>query len=468
MTSHETPTAIRSDQLTLAILVLILLTAVVLRAFSAVVVDRYVQAEGRSFLVEGDANGYWELAEKLANGDEYAIHQPPRYVLRVPGFPLLLAASIKVFGNSILAARLILALVGTICCFLVFVLAKQLTNRTAGLVAAGFLAIHPLQIGNSVLILSETWFTFWMLLSLIALAAFLKTFADLGSPQPAPPNLFDRLTSTAIGPRRSALLTGILVGTAVLVRPGFLPWIGFCVLATFACRSRSWAARFSQSAILVFGCLLVMMPWALRNQSATGHFVLTSLWSGPSLYDGLNPDATGASDMTFFDDDHVMDTMSEYEMNHHYSERAIQFALQNPLRAITLGFRKAGLYLSPVPNIAGKAGWVAGGLCVAFWAVMFFGAILGVRVVFGGGVRSAFRNGATVLLLSLGPFLLFLLVHLVFVGSVRYRLPVEFPLSILSAVGWVALVFGNTLESSLKPQIGDDSRSNQSEGTVSK
>ena len=38
-----------------------------------------------------------------------------------------------------------------------------------------------------------------------------------------------------------------------------------------------------------------------------------------------------------------------------------------------------------------------------------------------------------------GPFLQFLLVHMVFVGSIRYRLPLEFPLSILAAHGLVGL-----------------------------
>ena len=45
------------------------------------------------------------------------------------------------------------------------------------------------------------------------------------------------------------------------------------------------------------------------------------------------------------------------------------------------------------------------------------------------------RGRLSVVALLAGPFLQFLLVHMVFVGSVRYRLPVEFPLSILAAHG---------------------------------
>ena len=454
-TSHDT---LRSRQICLAVLVLILVSAVMLRAAMAVIVDRSAQQAGRSFLVEGDANGYWELAEKLAAGKDYSIYQPARQVLRVPGFPLLLAATIKVFGNSILAARFVLACVGAACCLLTFLLATQLFNRKIGLVAAGFLAVHPLQIANSVLILSETWFTFWMLLSLISFTAFFKRFCHSDGQHPAgseiaseanrsqtPPEktLFGRITKTNIDLRRAALLSGGLIGITVLVRPGFLPWIGFCVPAILLCHNRSWTSRLLQSALLVIGCLLIMMPWALRNQKATGHFVLTSLWSGPSLYDGLNPTATGASDMTFFDEEQVMNRMSEYEMNQHYSQRAVQYALDNPGRAIELGFRKAGLYLMPVPNFVKSRSWAGSVICLGFWLLLFVGVIASLSRLCRTVFRGQPRDSALILLITVGPFLLFLLVHLAFVGSVRYRLPIEFPLTILSVHGWLAVIFGS-------------------------
>ena len=60
-----------------------------------------VTEAGRTFLIEGDANGYWELAQHIAAGEDYAIFQPPRRVLRTPGFPLLLAASIKVCSEKV-------------------------------------------------------------------------------------------------------------------------------------------------------------------------------------------------------------------------------------------------------------------------------------------------------------------------------------------------------------------------------
>ena len=424
----------------------LLIVALLLRIVAAIAVERQVTAAGRAFLIDGDAEGYWELAGCIASGRDYAIHTPPRSVLRVPGFPLLLAACIKVFGDNVFAARLMLAAVGTACCWLTYCLGRELHMRRTGFWAALFVAVNPLQVGTSVLILSETWFTFWMLLSLLALVHFLHhhpTSCTVNAACSTGLLCSKRLSLRAAG-------VGGLIGATVLVRPGFLPWLAVACAAIilFLTGSTNESEADSQSVAaaggdavalstrllvcvaLVAGCFAAMTPWACRNASATGHFVFTSLWSGPSLYDGLNPGATGASDMRFFDDEQVMSRMTEYEMNQHYKDRAVQFAVENPGRTASLALKKAALYLSPVPNFAKRKGWGATVVCVVFWAFL--------AVTCFAGVRSRQWDGLA-LMVTVGPFLLFLLVHMVFVGSVRYRLPLEFPLAVLAAIGWRSL-----------------------------
>lgn len=387
----------------------LLIIAFVVRLIAAFVVTNYVDGQGRDFVIEGDANGYWQLAEKIVAGQDYAIHQPPRYVLRTPGFPLFLAATMRIH-QSHLVARIALAAIGAACCWLTFRLGRQLIDERTGLIAAALVAFHPLHIGNSVLILSETLFTFFMLISLCGLAAILR--------------------SSDHRPKNS-IFTGIAIGVAVLVRPGFLPWIVPATLAAMFLSNSSDQplARKLVAGMLIFGCLIPLQPWAWRNQSVTGHYILTSLWSGPSMYDGLNENADGSSDMTFFDREKVMTEMSEFEMNQHYQQRAIRFALQNPGRAAELGWKKVGRFLSPYPNLLSEkenSGFtvLAKVACSLLWAMLFLPAIY---AVFRG-----FMDLKT-LVLTLGPLLLFAAIHLVFVGSVRYRFPVEFPLAIASA-----------------------------------
>jgi len=400
-------------------LLLLLSLAFVLRAGVAIGVDRQVRLAGRMFLVEGDANGYWELGRKLAAGEDYAIHTPPRYVLRTPGFPLLLAGCISVFGERVFPATLVLATVGTCCCGLVWALARPLVGPRAALAAVALSAAAPLQIGSSVQVLSEGWFSLWLLVSLLGLRPLLQRPAGSGetakfSTEPRPWFYMSR-----------GLLAGSATGAGVLVRPGWILWPAAAAVCLLLAGRGGWRQRVVAIAFLCLGCWLVLLPWAWRNQQICGHWVHTSLWSGPSLYDGLHPAATGASDMSFFDREQLSLQMSEYEVNEAYKRRAWDFVRSSPLRAFQLALMKSGRFLSPVLQAEGFSGGMFSLLCL-LWN---FGLL--VLVLRGSWIQTYSRNWSLLLLLWL-PFLQFLLIHLVFVGSVRYRLPVEFPLLVLA------------------------------------
>lgn len=403
----------------------LLTLALGLRVAAAVLVDRKVTADGRQFLIEGDANGYWELAGRIAAGEEYAIYTPPRRVLRTPGFPLLLAACRVVLGDSIFAASLVMAIIGTGCCALTWLLARRLFDDRTALVALWLTAIAPIQIGSNVQILSETWFSFWLLLCLLALQPLVETLAGYSRARRR-----EGAAQSSAKILRRAFCCGLLTGLATLVRPGWILWTGFSAVLVLA-SSRQRRTGLLAATLIVVGCFVALLPWAWRNHTVSGHWVFTSLWSGPSLYDGLHPGATGASDMTFVDTEDVYATMNEYDANEHYKARAIEFARQNPRRAIELAFIKAGRYLSPTLNASGFSGGPFSLVCLVWYGTF---AIL----VVAGNVHMPDRRAMLGLLT--GPFLQFLLVHMVFVGSIRYRLPVEFPLSIVAAHGLVAMV----------------------------
>ena len=423
----------------------ILSTALILRIAAAVAIDRHVQAEGRQFLIEGDAYGYWELGQKIAAGEEYTIFEPPRRVHRTPGFPLLLAASIRIFGNSIFAATIVMAFVGCGCCWLTWLLARRITDGSTALWSMLLVAVSPLQLGSNVQILSETWFTFWLLLCLIALVPLVRERQGASrrcqgeelqkTPRASALSLtelteFRENVSPSFG-WLLALVCGLLTGLTVLVRPGWILWCGFSSLILLTFGQQPIARRVVFSGLIVAGCFLALLPWAWRNHTVTGHWIFTSLWSGPSLYDGLHPEATGASDMKFFDAENVLSTMSEFDANAHYKQRAIEFVIANPVRAIELAILKAGRYLSPTLNAAGFSGGPFSLFCL-IWYTVFVGLIVMGTI--------DLRKQPAILLLLAGPFLQFLLVHMVFVGSIRYRLPVEFPLSIIAAKGLAAVL----------------------------
>lgn len=389
----------------------ILALALLLRAVAAIVIDRQVTQAGRTFLIEGDANGYWELAERIAAGKNYSVYQPPRFVERTPGFPLLLAASMKLFGKSVFAASLLMAVVGTGCCWLTWLLAKKLFDDNTANWAMLSVAVSPLQIGSNVQILSEASFSFDLLICLLALARLILQ----------PP-------SASYG--RIAFTNGVLTGLTVLIRPGWILWVGLSSLLVLLFAKITISRRLLSSTLIGLGCFVALLPWAWRNHEVTGHWIFTSLWSGPSLYDGLHEGATGASDMQFLEDDNLFSKMSEFEVNEYYKKRAVEFVTSHPRRTIQLAFIKAGRYLSPSLNATGFSGGPFSLFCGAWYFTWTALILLGIWEL---------RSRLSIVALLVSPFLQFLLVHMVFVGSIRYRLPVEFPLSILAAHGLVLL-----------------------------
>ena len=391
-------------------LAIILAGSFALRAVAAVAVQKVVdRTPGRLCLISGDADGYWQLGRKLARGDEYSVYEPPRRVLRVPGFPFLLSLGIRAFGERPFWIRLLLAAVGTIACGLTYRLAGLLFDHRTAVVAGIIAAVHPAFIGFSVLFLSETLFAVALLASLIALAHLVRAEGQ---------------GLTDASKVWWAFVSGLLIGVATLVRPTWL-LIGPGFVALYVLLSARRIQAAVHGAVLMAGLALCLAPWTIRNATVTGHFIPTTLWVGASLYDGLNPQATGASDMRFVEDDGIYQQMSEYDADQFYRRKAIEFVRERPLRSLELAVIKLWRFWNPVPNAQQFGRWEIA-------AVVALGAIPLIGLAVWGGI--VVRHNYWSWLIPAAPVLYFSLVHMVFVGSVRYRLPVEYPLAALAAV----------------------------------
>ncbi len=402
-------------------LLFILLGAFLLRGGLAIALQsRLDRQPGRRFLIEGDAAGYWELGEKLAKGESYAIYDPPRQALRMPGYPAFLAVAIKLTEllgldatRGYFVGRLLQAAVGTLACALVYILGRDLVDARTGLIAAGIAAVMPTLAVFSVELLSETLFAVTVLANLIVLGL-------LSGDRPASRQKHELIVI--------AVVAGACVAIANYVRPSWLLF-GFCFASAFVLAGRgiqTWRFRVALGGILLLSMFLLLAPWAYRNQRVTGHWVFTTLWVGPSLYDGLNPNATGDSDMEFYDNDPQVPKMSEYEVDQYFRQKAWAFVRENPGRALELSFIKLWRFWKPWPNAAEfNRPLYAAVVALSFLPMLAF-AFVGAWIC---------RREFWVLFLTAGPILYFSAIHMVFLGSLRYRLPVEYPLCVLSAIG---------------------------------
>lgn len=392
----------------------LLVVALVVRIVLAIGVQHQLDhVLHRQFLIPGDADGYWELGGKLIAGQTYALYDPPRYALRMPGFPAVLAFSRGLFGPHLLPARFCLACIGTLGVYWVYLLGRELAGPAVGLAAGWMVTLSPLLAGFSILILSESTFAVMMTGSLLVFARLVKLLSQNDEPHSQSKVL--------------ACWLGVSIAAATYVRPTWIlagPAMAV-VLVTYFRRNGIWPVIF-----MLIALAACMFPWTIRNGIVTGHYTPTTLWVGPSLYDGLRPGATGDSDMQFFETDRLLATCSEYEVDRIYRQRAWDFAKAHPGEALRLALAKFQRTWNPFLN---ASQFRSVGLQAAISAAFF---VLVTSALVGAWVH---RGSGWLLLIAITPVAYFTAIHMVFVGSVRYRLPGEYPLMVLAAAGLLHL-----------------------------
>lgn len=405
------------------LLAAILAVALVIRLGAAIWWQSRVPA-GKQFGFP-DSESYWQLGQKIAAGERYEFGPLPYRLFRTPGYPLLLSPLFVVGGQdvSVMAGRVMSAVLGTLTAALAAILGWRMFDQRVGLLAGFAVAIYPEAIAQSVFVLSEAPFTPLMLVQLIAWIAAWQSNAK---------------REVVIW----AIVGGIAAGLATLMRPSWLLFTPFALAIGLA----FIAERIKQLQIggLMLAALCVtMLPWWTYAYSIAGRFVPTSLQVGASLYDGLSPIATGASDMRFvpefeeeqrrFDTTHPPPAVQLFEdrLDERMKQASIAWAVAHPQRVLQLAGIKFLRIWNPWPNAAEfgspKLRLV---LMLSYVPAMILTAV---------GCYRSWALGWPVWLLLL-PAVYFTLLHMVFVSSIRYRQPAMVPLLVLSAVAvaWIA------------------------------
>jgi 4-amino-4-deoxy-L-arabinose transferase-like glycosyltransferase len=234
----------------------------------------------------GDTESYWTLGNAIARGQPYEYGEYHYRVFRTPGYPVLLAPIFWIADDGPAAvywARAEAALLGTLAVLAVWRLTRLLFDDRAALWAAALATFYPGAIVLSAWILSEAPFCPLMLLQLV----------------------FWVLAWKAPSARRRtlcSLLAGLAAGATTLMRPSWLLFTPFAAAVglTVGCfQKRNVTRHLFVASWMLAGLAAAMLPWWIRNACVTGRFVPTTLQVGASLYDGLNPQATGASNMDF-------------------------------------------------------------------------------------------------------------------------------------------------------------------------
>jgi 4-amino-4-deoxy-L-arabinose transferase-like glycosyltransferase len=242
---------------TLAILAAILLLGFALRADRAL---HPVDHPG------DDAQAYFSLSKSLYVDGTYGgptFESPNDWS---PGAPLLYAGVYYATGGvRDGAARMLVALLGTISIAVIYLLGRRISCRPAGLLAAAGAAVYPSFIHTNGALLSEPP-------AILTLPAAVLAFLwadERGSPW-------------------AWIAPGLLFGVTALIRPEYLLVGAAMVVIALVRRWRGggWRPGAAAAAVLLAAFLVPIVPWTIRNIVTLDRFVPISTGGGKALYVG--------------------------------------------------------------------------------------------------------------------------------------------------------------------------------------
>ena len=250
------------------------LVAVLALAFVARVIAALV---GWDFRHGSDADMYERLAAQLFQTGDYGITGSANPYDFAPGAPLFAAGIYNLIGDvSPVAARIGLAVAGTLAVLVVYLLGRRLAGPRAGLVAAGIAAVYPPTLFYTSLLSGEP-------LAILTVAGAVLAFlwaADHGrSPW-------------------AWLLPGLLLGLTAFMRPEYLALTAaLALLAVVVVGRRAGALRgLAAGGLMVFAFAATIAPWAVTATNQLGRFVPVSTGGGKALFIGTYVAGDGLHD----------------------------------------------------------------------------------------------------------------------------------------------------------------------------
>ncbi|KQC08909.1 MAG: hypothetical protein APR62_03805 [Smithella sp. SDB] len=252
------------------LLLLIIAFGFIIRIFALMNLSTTIYAD---FLL-WDERIYHSFAKQIADGTfqskaVYEFAPLPAYIM---------AAVYRIFSPDILYIRILNIIYGTLTCFIVYLITKELINKKVAILACIIACIYKPFILYSVVPLKES-------LSLLLFALMSYLFIKV----------INREDSVSEGRNKNFFigigLLGLVVGMLLNVRPNAVVLVPFVILFVlwYGYKDRqAWKCLSGYAAVYVIGLLIAISPFVIRNYVVAGKFALTTTQSGFNLYLGNN------------------------------------------------------------------------------------------------------------------------------------------------------------------------------------
>jgi len=208
-----------------------------------------------------DSTRYLRVVTNIFRGRLFSEYIRPT-AFAPPLYPYFIAGVFAIFGKSILAVKLVQALLGGVICWLIFRLGSDLYDLRVGLLACFITAIYPELIVLAGYLYTETVYITLLYVSLLLLirAFILKS----------KPGLW--------------ILSGVILGLSVLTRHILLAFPLFLLFVI--CMIRPARIYFRHVLIFLAACYLTVAPWIVRNYIAFNEFIPVAIGAGGGVWIG--------------------------------------------------------------------------------------------------------------------------------------------------------------------------------------
>ena len=378
-----------------------------------------------------DAPAYITLAGNLLAHKGFSYAGMPS-AFRPPGYPLILAGFMRVFGqNYISAVRLVQFLLGLLTVMICAKVSSRLFNREAGEATAVIGLLLPTLIFSTAQMLTE------------CVAAFLTALFILF--------LVEQQDRGGVG---SAAALGITAGLESLIRfnAAALPFFGLWAVW----RSKQTNGRVVRGATLVLVAVGVVSPWFLRNELVFHGEVLYSTHTGANAVQGVvstqgrtqagetgqlrNAMGWALSELET-NNPSRQNLGSETELNRRALQVVPRLWREEELAAVPLVLRKIADFWLSTDQVLDTKSLPMRDRLVRVAGVACYVVALALGIMGLCQLRSVQPQIAETFLLYM---VLFTVLHLPLVMNTRLRIPLMEPLVIiLAGIGWEGLVRGN-------------------------
>jgi len=347
----------------------------------------------RSDPLHGDAASYDRIARNLLAGEGFGTSPGLPGGFWPPLYPFFLAGLYTAFGHSLLAARLVHALLGASAVGAVYAAARTVLGRPVARLAGLGMALYPYLVYFGNWLISEALYLLLLALALWAMAGQQRSSS-----------------------RRGLAGLGLLLGLGILAKPAALlmmPLVG--VWALVAPPHGSLPPRLGRAGVVLLVTALVVSPWTVRNYRVFGAFVPVSTNGGYTFYGANNAQAFGGHREGF---PPPLPGLSDPAAEDEYYRRGLDWISDHPADFARLALRKLARLFSPLSVASWEtdyplppaAGCLVRGLYGAFLATALGGALL------------ALRRWRAIFLFYV-PMLSVLASAVLFYGDTRYTLP---------------------------------------------